>query len=503
MKKRIKGQQLWLCLKQLYMGLAGFLKGTFLRLFLLYRLMSRREKLILAFLLATLFVTLTIKARAYYCQLTTEVPAEGGIYSEALFGQPKYINPILAVSKGDKTLCNLIYAGLLSLNNQNQATLELAESYQISEDKKSYTFRLKPNLVWHDNKPFSAEDVAYTIYTIKDPAQKSPLYSNFKDVEVEIVDNLTIKFNLANSYGPFLTSLNFGIIPAGKTLAELNTKPIGLGAYHYISSQTKSSKVEKIILERFDQYFGKQPYLQRVEFGYYGSYEDAKSLYEQEEYGAFPYNFNRVNADLKSYDTSAKIFLLFNLRQEPFSNKDLRLALKNNQKLENEQLFKITVIDNPELVAAADQFKERVAEYNFKVEVVVLKENDYKEKINQRDYQALIIGIDFGHDFDPYPLWHSSQIESGMNLAGFTSKESDIILEDARLINDPAARQEKYAQFNQIVENEALQIKLSEKKFYLSIDKKYKNVILDGALTAAEHLKNINNWYIKTKRVRK
>jgi len=503
MKKSIKGQQLWFRLKQLYKILAGFLKGTFLRLFLLCRLMDRREKLVLAFLLVTFFLTLIIKTRAYYCQLTTEVPAEGGIYSEALVGQPKYINPILAVSEGDKTLCNLIYAGLLSLDNQNQANLELADSYQISEDKKSYIFHLKPNLVWHDNKPFSAEDVAYTIYMIKDPAQKSPLYSNFKDVEIEIIDNLTIKFNLVNPYGPFLTSLNFGIVPAGKTLSELNTKPIGLGAYHYVSSQTKNSRVEKVILERFEQYFGKKPYLHRVEFGYYNSYDDAKNLFEQEEYGAFPYDFNRVNADLKSYNTSAKILLLFNLRQEPFSNKDFRLALKNNQKLENQQSFKIIVIDNPELVTAADQFKERVAEYNFKVEVVVLKENDYKEKINRRDYQALVIGIDFGHDFDPYPLWHSSQIESGMNLSGFANKESDIILEDARLINDPVARQEKYDQFSQIVENEALQIQLSEKKFYLSIDRKYKNVALDGALTAAEHLKNINNWYIKTKRVRK
>lgn len=427
----------------------------------------------------------------------------GGTYSEGLVGQPEFINPVLASSENDKTVCSLVYEGLIKLDDKNQASPDLATSWEISPDQKSYLFHLRGGVIFHDGKPFDSSDVAYTFGLIQDQSQNSPLYNDFKDVLVETPDPLTVKFSLKTPYGPFLTNLAVGIIPQGRLLTDLNKKPVGTGAYQFHSSSISGNKVNNFVLERFDSYWEIKPNIKKVEFYYYDSEKRAETLFDQEEFSALGFDHMRAKAIELKYQTSAKIVLLFNLRQVPFNDKNLRKNIAVKQKAASEVSFDLTVSDNTELVKAADNFKESVASLGYKVNVISLKETDFKEKMAKRDFQSLAVGIDFGHDFDPYSLWHSSQIQSGLNLSGFSSKPADILLEDARQIADPVVRQVKYGEFEKILADESPEIVLQDKEFVLNVDDDIKNVTLTGALTSSEHLRDIAEWYINTRRVKK
>jgi ABC-type transport system substrate-binding protein len=503
MKNSLTGNVLWQRTKQLIQLFWKKMSRITMRLFLLGRLLSKKEKIVLWSTFLLLIAMLVVKSVSYYWSLTRVVPAVGGVYSEGMVGQPEFINPILATSENDKTVDSLIYQGLVSLDNKNQATPELASSYDISTDQKSYTFNLRPGVLWQDGNPFTAKDVVYTFNQIKDPASKSPYYDNFKDVLVESPDASTIKLSLKTPYGPFLTNLDVGIVEQGTDLSQLNNHPVGTGEYSYLNSTSSGGKVQSLVLERNESYWGEKPYLKRVEFKYFDSASQVENIFEQEDLSAISADSKRVNIRKLTYQTPATINLIFNLRAAPFNDVNLRKAIQTGQKSPKGFSFDLLVADSPELVQAADGFKNKIAPLGYKANVKVLKENDLKDEISKKTFQALVVGIDFGHDFDPYSLWHSSAEATGMNLAGFMDKNADILLEDARVLNDPVARQTKYDQFFKILDDQAVQIVLEKKSYTLSIDNKFKDVSVSTSLTPAEHLRDISKWYLDTKRVKK
>ncbi|KAI9881877.1 MAG: hypothetical protein M1823_006410, partial [Watsoniomyces obsoletus] len=56
-----------------------------------------------------------------------------------------------------------IYESLLRYDDKLKPMPSLAESWEVSGDEKTYTFKLKPNVKWHDGKPFTADDVVFTM----------------------------------------------------------------------------------------------------------------------------------------------------------------------------------------------------------------------------------------------------------------------------------------------------------------------------------------------------
>jgi ABC-type transport system substrate-binding protein len=97
-------------------------------------------------------------------------PAPGGTYVEGIVGSPQYVNPLLCqYNDADRDLCALVFSGLLRLDEHGQLQYDLADNYEVSPDGLVYTFRLRPNARWHDNRPVTADDVLYTISCCKIP----------------------------------------------------------------------------------------------------------------------------------------------------------------------------------------------------------------------------------------------------------------------------------------------------------------------------------------------
>ncbi len=239
---------------------------------------SRALFFILSGLLMFSTVGLVYEVRS---KLVVGVPARGGSLSEGLIGSPRFINPVLAISDADRDLTALVYSGLLRATPKGGYETDLAESYEITPDGKTYTFILRENLTFHDGTTVTAEDVAYTVQKAQDPALKSPLRANWDGVAVAAVDARTVQFTLRSAYAPFIENLTLGILPKARwsqindeefPFSELNAEPIGSGPYEVDAvSRTSSGIPSTYSLHSFGNYALGEPYLSRFVLHFYQS----------------------------------------------------------------------------------------------------------------------------------------------------------------------------------------------------------------------------------------
>ena len=113
----------------------------------------------------------------------------------------------------------------------------------------------------------------------------------------------------------------------------------------------------------------------------------------------------------------------------------------------------------------------------------------------------MLFGVIVGANPDPYPFWHSSQIQDpGLNLALFANRNVDKLLETARTTGDEAERKKSYQEFQDILSAELPAIFLYNPTYAYVVDQKIKGLDIDRIITPADRFNNLNEWYIKTKR---
>jgi peptide/nickel transport system substrate-binding protein len=118
-----------------------------------------------------------------------------------------------------------------------------------------------------------------------------------------------------------------------------------------------------------------------------------------------------------------------------------------------------------------------------------------------RRFQAVIYGWDQGYDPDPYPAWHSSQVqEQGLNLAGYADPTVDQLLSEARQTSDLEQRKALYKEFQQIFAEQVPSILLFYPVYNYFIDKDVKGVSLGVLFEPASRFANVQEWYVKAKR---
>lgn len=247
---------------------------------------SARERLVILASVAAIFLAGGLSLFFLYARFVEPVPDFGGSYREALVGNPVYINPLLGSTNDvDLDLVKLIFAGLLRYDNNGNLETDLAESFDISEDGKIYTVRLKDNIKWHDGEELTAEDVLFTYRLIQEPSVNSPLLLSLQDVLVEQTDEKTITFTLNEPFRPFASVLTLGIIPqhlwsniptANVRLAELNIKPVGAGPWRFDRlEKDRQGNIHTYTLKANEDYHGKQPFIEELSFRFYPDFGTA------------------------------------------------------------------------------------------------------------------------------------------------------------------------------------------------------------------------------------
>lgn len=206
---------------------------------------------------------------------TASTPTKGGTAVVALGSEPQLLNAAITTATQDFIInCN-VYEGLVVFNLlKNQFEPALAESWTVSPDGKTYTFKLR-KATWHDGKPFTSEDVRYTLMEVS--AKTGPIFAGQAGKVLESVnpvDPQTVEIKMKEPYGPLLLSLTCplggAILPSHiykgtdpRTNPATTQKPIGTGPFKF-SEWTRGSHVTFV---RNDAYWNPaKPYLDSVIF---------------------------------------------------------------------------------------------------------------------------------------------------------------------------------------------------------------------------------------------
>src|SRR3989304_791752 len=145
----------------------------------------------------------------------------------------------------------------------------LAESWAVSADKLTWTFKLRKGVRFHDGTPFNAQAVKQSLDRLLNPAPGPPRRSPAQAIqESRVVDEHTVALATAKPFAPFLaqlTAYNLAILSptaADKLGKDYASKPVGTGPFLLESWKPG----DKLVLAKNASYWGQKPWLDRVEF---------------------------------------------------------------------------------------------------------------------------------------------------------------------------------------------------------------------------------------------
>lgn len=161
-----------------------------------------------------------------------------------------------------------IFDTLVALNKNQELVPAVAESWTVSPDGKSWTFKIRKGIQFHDGSELTAEDVAFSFQRILDvPEAESQKRSKISMIsKITVVDPNTVRFDLAYPYAPFLGAARQHIVP--KKVVEsvgeaaFAKQPVGSGPFKFKSWK----RDEGITLVRHENYWRKKPNLDSVVF---------------------------------------------------------------------------------------------------------------------------------------------------------------------------------------------------------------------------------------------
>jgi peptide/nickel transport system substrate-binding protein len=201
-----------------------------------------------------------------------ETPRKGGVFNVHYGAEQRQLNPSLQASTGVYIIGGKIQENLVDLDGNGQPVGVLAESWEASPDGKTITFKLRKGVTWHDGKPFTSADVAFTAM------EMWKKYLNYGSTlqlfltAVDTPDQLTAVFRYER---PMPLNLLLRALPdlgyvSPKHIYEsggdvrqnpVNLAPIGTGPFKFV----KYERGQYIIADRNPDYWRPNaPYLDRI-----------------------------------------------------------------------------------------------------------------------------------------------------------------------------------------------------------------------------------------------
>ncbi len=268
-------------------------------------------------------------------------PAYGDLFIDASIGDASTLLPPLISDAASAGLASLIYSGLVKYDGDLNLVGDLAESWEISPDGLTLTFKLRRGVKWHDGAPFTARDVLFTYRVMVDPKTPTAYSGDYLQVkQAEVLDDYTFRVTYPQPFAPALGSWALNILPRhlleGKdiTASPLGRRPIGTGPFKFQEWRAG----EKVALTYNPDYFEGRPYLN----GYiYLVKADLATMFLElkagniDRMGLTPLQYTRQTAYPKferlynkyRYIPFSYIYLGYNLEDARFADRRVRQAL--------------------------------------------------------------------------------------------------------------------------------------------------------------------------------
>ena len=250
--------------------------------------------------------------------------------------EPPHLDPTSAAAGAiDSVLYSNVFEGLTRFASDGAVIPGLAESWDISEDGKTYTFHLRNGVKFHDGTAMDAEDVKFSLDRARAEDSANAQKALFKGIEaVEVVDPATVKVTLSAPNGSFLFNMAWGdaVIVAPESIENIKTKPVGTGAFQF-SNWVQGDKID---LTKNADYWGTPAKLDKVTFKFISDPTAAFAAVMAQDVDAFagfpaPENLPQFEADPRFQvlvgSTEGETILAMNNKQAPFDNVKVREAV--------------------------------------------------------------------------------------------------------------------------------------------------------------------------------
>jgi peptide/nickel transport system substrate-binding protein len=163
--------------------------------------------------------------------------------------------------------------------------------------------------------------------------------------------------------------------------------------------------------------------------------------------------------------------------------------------------FTLLASDEPAMAALAEGMAAQWSLLGIRVRVRVVTTDAANDFVRNRDFDAALVKLALTADPDPYPLWHSSQAESGQNYVGLTNDEADLAMEEARSTVDPERLTALYGSFQQIFAEEVPALLIYYPIYTFAVSDGVRAVQLAPLLHASQRFRNLPSWYMETEAV--
>ncbi|MEO9779710.1 MAG: ABC transporter substrate-binding protein [Sedimentitalea sp.] len=207
-------------------------------------------------------------------------PQQGGTLNVVIQPEPPGLMIGLIQNGPTQMVAGDIYESLLRYDFDLQPEGQLAESWEISEDGKTYTFKLRDGVTFHDGKPFTSADVKFSMDVfLRESHSRTRTYMEHVE-SIDTPDPLTVVFNLKQPFGPFIGIFEPGTAPMipkhiyeGSDFANnpANNTPIGTGPFKF-DEWVKGSYIH--LVKNDDYYIDGKPHVDDI---YYHVIPDAAS----------------------------------------------------------------------------------------------------------------------------------------------------------------------------------------------------------------------------------
>ncbi len=277
--------------------------------------------------------------RLAFAGLFCGIASMGLAQSEIVIGQqlePPHLDPTSAAAGAiDQVLYANVFEGLTRFGPDGSINPGLAESWEISEDGLTYTFKLRAGVLFHDGTSMDASDVKFTLDRARDETSQNAQKALYEGIDrVDVVDDLTVSVVLSAPNGNMLFNLAWGdaVIVAPESIGEIKSEPIGTGAFKF----DDWVQGDRIILVRNEEYWGTAAKLDRATFKFISDPTAAFAAIMAEDVDAFPgfpapENLMQFEADPRFQvlvgSTEGETILAINNRGEPLNNKLVRQAI--------------------------------------------------------------------------------------------------------------------------------------------------------------------------------
>ncbi|MBI3812476.1 MAG: hypothetical protein HY283_09785 [Nitrospirae bacterium] len=504
------------------------------------------------FILSLLFFSVDISC-APPRQLSDSTPGDTLVVLEQQKLAP--IHPILTSTTLSADLTDIIFDGLIKLDDGFEPKPHLAESWETSADGLTWTFHLRKGVRFHDGSKLTAEDVAFTFQKVMDLPVGSFFNSIFKEVEsIKVVGSHTLQIVLKRPIASFLPMLTVGILPKHESV---NPSPVGTGPY-----KIKSWSEMGVLLEANEDYFLGRPNIDQIRVVVD---PNPKTFWANVANGEADLFFDSLSArdgtlrQLPGFDTRSVAnpyyyILSFNMNDKLFRDQRVRQAL--NYAVNKEEIIAKVLMGQGQVAAGTiypgswaynpkirpypydsrkaltllrqagwedhdgDHFLDKDGE-QFEFTVHLNTGDDLKKKallliqqyllnigikmrvsfvdvanvdfLFKKQFQALFVEMVARGDPDfSYNFWHSSQIERGFNWSSYQNERVDRFLEEGRTEFDREKRKTNYFKYQEEIYKDPPGIFLFWTNYLVGINRRFKGVKIGSAGPFA----NIGEWYV-------